>query len=177
MCWGSSPLTRGKRQVANSVPGSRGLIPTHAGKTLFHFRTTCYAWAHPHSRGENPLHLPPRRFAAGSSPLTRGKHCSVDWLFDRSRLIPTHAGKTYCAKPVHRPCWAHPHSRGENEPSFQGHTQTRGSSPLTRGKLRSEYLRTSSMGLIPTHAGKPRAQTLRCRGGWAHPHSRGENTF
>ena len=34
-CVGSSPLTRGKRARANLNSSQRGLIPAHAGKTLF----------------------------------------------------------------------------------------------------------------------------------------------
>ena len=50
---GSSPLTRGKRQVDRKTARARGLIPAHAGKT----------------RNQRPIRVD----AVGSSPLTRGK--------------------------------------------------------------------------------------------------------
>ena len=52
---GSSPLTRGK-PAADSVPSARvGLIPAHAGKTSSHVTLRSVTWAHPRSRGENPV--------------------------------------------------------------------------------------------------------------------------
>ena len=52
-----------------------------------------------------------------------------------------------------------------------------GSSPLTRGKLKTPASASSSRGLIPAHAGK----TASCIGlpapSWAHPRSRGENSM
>ena len=70
---GSSPLTRGKRNIkANAVKRS-GLIPAHAGKTRRQPARTSGYRAHPRSRGENH----PRAIVStnhdGSSPLTRGK--------------------------------------------------------------------------------------------------------
>ena len=58
-----------------------------------------------------------REVAAGSSPLTRGKHEA--WAFDAEagRLIPAHAGKTgHCQVGLPEPA-AHPRSRGENYPA------------------------------------------------------------
>ena len=52
-----------------------------------------------------------------------------------------------------------------------------GSSPLTRGKLRSICTRTLVLGLIPAHAGKTVAAWLACVACAAHPRSRGENTW
>ena len=50
-----------------------------------------------------------------------------------------------------------------------------GSSPLTRGKLWMARPTTASFGLIPTHAGKTRADDDGRAKLGAHPHSRGEN--
>ena len=52
---------------------------------------------------------------------------------------------------------------------------TRGSSPLTRGKLGSEVAEGRRSGLIPAHAGKTGSRTTGARGSAAHPRSRGEN--
>ena len=51
--WGSSPLTRGKRNVDLSLGGVEGLIPAHAGKTDGHGGAASALRAHPRSRGEN----------------------------------------------------------------------------------------------------------------------------
>ena len=50
---GSSPLTRGKQDVAQSPSWPEGLIPAHAGKTSSRAYGTSAGWAHPRSRGEN----------------------------------------------------------------------------------------------------------------------------
>ena len=50
---GSSPLTRGKPALGVVVEGGRGLIPAHAGKTLWSWSPLSSARAHPRSRGEN----------------------------------------------------------------------------------------------------------------------------
>ena len=111
---GSSPLTRGKRsgdRVPQLVPG---LIPAHAGKTHKVPPTTRGQWAHPRSRGENPV-------GGGISSFF-------------SRLIPAHAGKTHKVPPTTRGQWAHPRSRGENSQAALPRRTSKGSSPLTRGK-------------------------------------------
>ena len=50
---GSSPLTRGKLPVLGLQLSSAGLIPAHAGKTLYLDFVTFQTPAHPRSRGEN----------------------------------------------------------------------------------------------------------------------------
>ena len=50
---GSSPLTRGKPHRSRSRRGCGGLIPAHAGKTVFRWCAPRGAGAHPRSRGEN----------------------------------------------------------------------------------------------------------------------------
>ncbi len=73
------------------------------------------------------------------------------------------------------PMRAHPRSRGENVCTQAYKRNHAGSSPLTRGKLRTMVSPASASGLIPAHAGKTsgRRQTIRRRR--AHPRSRGEN--
>ena len=50
---GSSPLTRGKRNPSSPAADTDGLIPAHAGKTLFDKTHVTSRRAHPRSRGEN----------------------------------------------------------------------------------------------------------------------------
>ena len=111
---GSSPLTRGKRVQPYFEAVEVGLIPAHAGKTLFDKTHVTSRRAHPRSRGENLHRHCPRPALWGSSPLTRGKPRSVNRVRRRGGLIPAHAGKTLvCRRTSH---------------TFAG------SSPLTRGK-------------------------------------------
>ena len=172
---GSSPLTRGKPRGHWPQSAVGGLIPAHAGKTLYHTGRGPSLWAHPRSRGENIDGVLPISEYTGSSPLTRGKLDEFLAVFDPDGLIPAHAGKTYLA--TFSAVWgpAHPRSRGENHTGSTRNRDLRGSSPLTRGKRSGPGRSLTSCGLIPAHAGK----TSRAFGGYAymgaHPRSRGEN--
>ena len=172
---GSSPLTRGKRHRGSAGPRAAGLIPAHAGKTRWPAPSTRSLPAHPRSRGENGRGYRPLSSGKGSSPLTRGKLNRRGRLQARTGLIPAHAGKTAHAWIGPRPAEAHPRSRGENLPSAARSPWTRGSSPLTRGKLPPRRRRGGGKGLIPAHAGKTRCFSRYSLDRWAHPRSRGEN--
>ena len=154
---GSSPLTRGKL----AGDGVGGLSPG----------------AHPRSRGENTFADSAAVAFVGSSPLTRGKP-RLFGVADRAPgLIPAHAGKTRPVTKRAAPSRAHPRSRGENRCLPEGVTLHQGSSPLTRGKRRSEDIQRDADGLIPAHAGKTGTRSLGSMGVGAHPRSRGENTI
>ena len=70
---------------------------------------------------------------------------------------------------------AHPRSRGENGHGRREHLRPRGSSPLTRGKLRHLLAQTRRGRLIPAHAGKTAWLVDVELTAGAHPRSRGEN--
>ena len=91
---GSSPLTRGKQRKKVGTPPDRGLIPAHAGKTFPDRDAATAVSAHPRSRGENRGDQLMLWRAAGSSPLTRGKHLLIRGALPVRGLIPAHAGKT-----------------------------------------------------------------------------------
>ena len=131
---GSSPLTRGKHAGVRRRPGSRGLIPAHAGKTPRRCPGGPRTRAHPRSRGENGGHGASMRRTRGSSPLTRGKPRRRARCRSGGRLIPAHAGKTARWRSRNGVWTAHPRSRGENDTSRSRWRSLRGSSPLTRGK-------------------------------------------
>ena len=131
----------------------------------------------PRSHGENWMFTPPVHGFAGSSPLTRGKLTARGGGWNGPRLIPAHAGKTPAPRrdaPVPR---AHPRSRGENLLHDRVTAAGGGSSPLTRGKPSGGAVLHGGAGLIPAHAGKTAYVTDVTRTRWAHPRSRGENTY
>ena len=132
---GSSPLTRGKHDLTITLEMRPRLIPAHAGKTGVDLAIDRSGAAHPRSRGENALLKGPYAGEIGSSPLTRGKPVHVPDLFDHCGLIPAHAGKTSWCCRRSGPRAAHPRSRGENISPTKASLGSRGSSPLTRGKL------------------------------------------
>ena len=172
---GSSPLTRGKLRTQDRRTDHIRLIPAHAGKTVIATFVRCMTGAHPHSRREYVADDPMWYLVMGSSPLTRGKliHHRHDGL--RARLTPAHAGKTSRSRDPSRPGWSHPRSRGENWKGFTRTSQTSGSSPLTRGKLRAGGDLDGPARLIPAHTGKTCAGPGHAARGPAHPRSRGEN--
>ena len=151
---GSSPLTRGKPHLSDAASRPHRLIPAHAGKTVMPRTSARRSTAHPRSRGENDDLFSLVIVDRGSSPLTRGKPpCSRDRPGD-ARLIPAHAGKT-AGSQTRAGAWrAHPRSRGENTRCPRRSPQTRGSSPLTRGKPTGPPSARFCTGLIPAHAGK-----------------------
>ena len=91
---GSSPLTRGKPEIALDEARTEGLIPAHAGKTALDSRFHAVERAHPRSRGENGIVRMLSWSPPGSSPLTRGKPGTLERGCELVRLIPAHAGKT-----------------------------------------------------------------------------------
>ncbi len=172
---GSSPLTRGKRGLEDRLVVDRGLIPAHAGKTVVRCFGDRHRGAHPRSRGENPLSSRSTRQNAGSSPLTRGKHCKPRRRLFISGLIPAHAGKTLTHTAGGGRGWAHPRSRGENRVDVAQLLADGGSSPLTRGKPLPARPGQPGVRLIPAHAGKTTGHCGRRGQRRAHPRSRGEN--
>ena len=111
----------------------------------------------------------------GSSPLTRGKRTLLRRRLVWPRLIPAHAGKTTDRIKSIRPESAHPRSRGENVVAAIAALVAIGSSPLTRGKRRTNDHRPCGPRLIPAHAGKTHGDAARRGPDEAHPRSRGEN--
>ena len=172
---GSSPLTRGKPRNVRVGPGSRGLIPAHAGKTTGTYMRSSISSAHPRSRGENVDREGTAYSIEGSSPLTRGKPQRFKLTKPSTGLIPAHAGKT--PRPASRGAlgWAHPRSRGENHDQDAYPDPRPGSSPLTRGKPRGRARTHHRPRLIPAHAGKTGVGIVEVVGAGAHPRSRGEN--
>ena len=172
---GSSPLTRGKRHTERHHTFRVGLIPAHAGKTLWWLRNSRMVWAHPRSRGENSASALAFSRPHGSSPLTRGKlpRELVDVLSEG--LIPAHAGKTPPRASACRRSRAHPRSRGENWNAMRKRSKGAGSSPLTRGKRSVTVPVNITARLIPAHAGKTLFPPFRSATRAAHPRSRGEN--
>ena len=130
------PRSRGENlSLSWSRLSDRGSSPLTRGKPWTQMRAAHDTMAHPRSRGEN--HPAPRgpRALVGSSPLTRGK---LIWPTSGPLcygLIPAHAGKTVADAARASRWWAHPRSRGENDPGSTQPERLMGSSPLTRGKL------------------------------------------
>ena len=134
---GSSPHTRGARLPGAGVGRECGIIPAYAGSTPPRASPTSGTKDHPRIRGEHPYGVTRWLDLVGSSPHTRGARRRRIRLPRRTRIIPAYAGSTRTV--AGRSCRAgdHPRIRGEHViVSFAACFQ-RGSSPHTRGALRS----------------------------------------
>ena len=172
---GLSPLTRGKREVAEQLQGQIGTIPAHAGKTISNPAISASNRDYPRSRGENWACACTRPASVGLSPLTRGKRVGVGVGSSTVGTIPAHAGKTGCESVPPSPSTDYPRSRGENLPRRNAERCFRGLSPLTRGKPVAGDSCTVATGTIPAHAGKTRRARAFHRPTRDYPRSRGEN--
>ena len=158
---GSSPLTRGKLDLAVIGLSEAGLIPTHAGKTRPSTSPRARYKAHPRSCGENAELEAAPILGQGSSPLTRGKRVGFLPGYLAAGLIPAHTGKTRSGPYARWSCGAHPRSYGENVISPFAIASRKGSSPLTRGKRSQKSGFALYWGLIPAHAWSIRFQKER----------------
>ena len=173
---GSSPRMRGKRVLREVASAASGLIPAHAGKTIFVTTGQLVPPAHPRACGENLFSDGDSVRLQGSSPRMRGKPRGRACGLPRRRLIPAHAGKTPTSRDHGRQSPAHPRACGEND-QLSGHLRrVRGSSPRMRGKLPDGHNHVFHAGLIPAHAGKTKNVSntqVKIR---AHPRACGENS-
>ena len=150
---GSSPHTRGAPRAPSSRSRRAGIIPAYAGSTT--------AWAnglgakrdHPRIRGEHLVASAAHHILPGSSPHTRGAHPGGGRRRGLCRIIPAYAGSTMAAYRLDLMTQDHPRIRGEHITNDAAWSQTKGSSPHTRG-ARQAILPVSSLArIIPAYAG------------------------
>ncbi len=110
---GSSPRMRGKQSIRK--PAIRHV-------------------AHPRACGENGVIACACLLRLGSSPRMRGKRSGDRRQRMLKRLIPAHAGKTWCNTIRSGESPAHPRACGENPNIGRAGSQHAGSSPRMRGK-------------------------------------------
>ena len=152
---GSSPHTRGAPAPSGHRSWLWRIIPAYAGSTTSPAQRLRAETNHPRIRGE---HSPT---ASATTP--------------RARIIPAYAGST--ADPPTRQTILddHPRIRGEHGFGMVKDGLKWGSSPHTRGALRSSSSGFLSLGIIPAYAGS----TRRCMSGRSnrrdHPRIRGEH--
>ena len=153
---GSSPLSRGIPCACRLSRQTDRIIPALAGNTTHDAVFRARGRDHPRSRGEYLRASAAAVMRLGSSPLSRGIHGSqlapVVWR----RIIPALAGNTRVG--AARPCRGqdHPRSRGEYLPGVMPLFPLLGSSPLSRGILRSLGPMLRRGGIIPALAGNTR---------------------
>ena len=176
---GSPPHAWGRPRIRERVPVLRGLTPTRVGTTAPVVAHACTAWAHPHTRGDDPDSRSYIRVAGGSPPHAWGRRLKDDSIICPTRLTPTRVGTTPNG-PASKPISirrAHPHTRGDDRPARAGDRQGRGSPPHAWGRRRRGRDSGSWRGLTPTRVGTTDLSELRAQRVKAHPHTRGDDTW
>ena len=112
---GSSPRSRGTRQLRNTPPRARRFIPALAGNTRPRSTFPPSLPVHPRARGEHLLTTGLACYLGGSSPRSRGTPpCPIQQAL-RRRFIPALAGNTPSSS-LRRSCQSvHPRARGEHQ--------------------------------------------------------------
>ena len=173
---GSSPHTRGARDVDWKFHFSIRIIPAYAGSTAASRPLAGRVADHPRIRGEHSRPLSPPWATPGSSPHTRGAHQDPRRQPRPGRIIPAYAGSTAAHLRPDRLLPDHPRIRGEHKARGVWPVGADGSSPHTRGAQRLTYAPTGSYRIIPAYAGSTKPAGS---GPWArtdHPRIRGEHS-
>ena len=130
------------------------ITPAYAGKSPIEARRIRKKQDHPRLRGEKLPGLLLSPVMAGSPPLTRGK-VSVPSVMSKLRgITPAYAGKSsgcdFCSGCIKD----HPRLRGDKlRSNFRSHS-SKGSPPLTRGKVGRRDTSCCRSGITPAYAGK-----------------------
>ena len=170
---GSSPHTRGLRDLdVADLCGAR-IIPAHAGFTSRPRSCPWPARDHPRTRGVYVVTSSSTVFAKGSSPHTRG--LPVDQGLDGGSpgIIPAHAGFTMHAPERMYPRPDHPRTRGVYRRCRRRTAARAGSSPHTRGLLGVQGTVVDDARIIPAHAGFTRRRHRDQHRSEDHPRTRG----
>ena len=151
--WGSSPLARGLRLCSPVRENPHGIIPARAGFTHLRGLGRARGQDHPRSRGVYVLGPLGLGAFAGSSPLARGLLLDHPPILPSARIIPARAGFTPRCVPRLRKESDHPRSRGVYGRGVSFMRVLRGSSPLARGLLATEWRGREALRIIPARAG------------------------
>ena len=127
----------------------------------------------PRSRGADCRAWPRQLHREGRSPLTRGRHVAAVEGVAIGGSIPAHAGQTSQARTSPRQSRVDPRSRGADWSGKRESLQSRGRSPLTRGRRLVARLASLLVGSIPAHAGQTTSRPLRRSSRRVDPRSRG----
>ena len=108
---------------------------------------------HPRIRGEHVFQLMTKVPCPGSSPHTRGALRKTTTSASTTRIIPAYAGSTRRPRAITQRRWDHPRIRGEHDRGEALAVGPGGSSPHTRGALRSGAAFGVGDRIIPAYAG------------------------
>ena len=151
---GSSPRMRGKRSCRCEICRRPRIIPAHAGQTHAADHAACSRPDHPRACGANFCSVFFVASFVGSSPRMRGKQGRAARRGLVERIIPAHAGQTFCSVFLLLLSSDHPRACGANSVIPHGVPAAVGSSPRMRGKRPLGLQGDAHHRIIPAHAGQ-----------------------
>ena len=172
---GSSPRMRGKRRARGRPRHHTRIIPAHAGQTYQTRPGQRHPQDHPRACGANAALDVAWVDPAGSSPRMRGKLGGSACPCRSDRIIPAHAGQTSLT-PL--PCLRapdHPRACGANAADTAPTMLPTGSSPRMRGKHKDFVKISTTVRIIPAHAGQTRRSRFNGVFNSDHPRACGAN--
>ena len=174
---GSSPRMRGTLVRPSPSASCLRIIPAHAGNSGA-LRSEWRRWPdHPRACGELDPRRPAREPHGGSSPRMRGTRAVGPERGWPHRIIPAHAGNSWCATPTARFATDHPRACGELLHEVISLNMQYGSSPRMRGTPRRDREPSRSHRIIPAHAGNSSKLARTARHVADHPRACGELDF
>ena len=130
-----------------------GIIPAHAGNTLFFVLSPVLFWDHPRACGEHMVGHLAGTDSVGSSPRMRGTLRFAWNTIAEMGIIPAHAGNTCRFDSMPHWNWDHPRACGEHALMVSFGAADTGSSPRMRGTRPRSSRSAVRHGIIPAHAG------------------------
>ena len=109
---GSSPRMRGSPQFINGYFSHPGIIPAHAGLTLFFWSFWSFTRDHPRACGAHQSVTQDKIRCMGSSPRMRGSQSLDSFIEYPPGIIPAHAGLTAYSIPPFSSSRDHPRACG-----------------------------------------------------------------
>ena len=152
-----------------------GIIPAHAGNTLFFVLSPVLFWDHPRACGEHMVGHLAGTDSVGSSPRMRGALRFAWNTIAEMGIIPAHAGNTCRFDSMPHWNWDHPRACGEHMMSKDSEALYEGSSPRMRGTRFDGELWCRRHGIIPAHAGNTSSIISISSSSRDHPRACGEH--
>ena len=145
---------RGKLITVVTLEHTGRIIPAHAGQTVASCGVSTAVSDHPRACGANWSNVTVEGDPDGSSPRMRGKLAPPVVRAWARRIIPAHAGQTWCSLGYLPMLSDHPRACGANRRSPDTNRTNTGSSPRMRGKPCSFVCSFRFLRIIPAHAGQ-----------------------
>ena len=152
-----------------------GIIPAHAGNTLFFLFLGVSFWDHPRACGEHGRNVLSYSVELGSSPRMRGTLRKIEPKFAIDGIIPAHAGNTSSPQAGTYRRRDHPRACGEHCMGVTVSRPQAGSSPRMRGTRPIGKIADIDTGIIPAHAGNTAGTRNLLSWRWDHPRACGEH--